>query len=427
MAAPVAVLGDLLLDPATGECTPSAVVLVRDGIVVAAGSRESVSVPADAERVDASGLTLMPGMIDAHVHLLARGNGLRPEELLSFSPSQSLLFAAVSCAATVDAGFTTVRDAGGTPAGVRAAVSAGYFRGPRMLLSVTPLGITGGHTDGTMPCGLDLFLIPPMSDVPPSVVDGVEPMRKRVREIFRAGADWIKLCTSGGVLSPGDSPHHQHFTLDEIRAAVSEAEAHGRRVMAHAQATQGIRNALEGGVSTIEHGVWLDDDCLELMLDLRRALVPTLVAPQWVIRHSEAGRMPDWAREKARLVRDDHIASVKRAVEAGVTVAFGTDTGVGPHGSMGEEFLLLRDCGLSPLDCIRSATTVAAAVIGVGGRAGTLAPGAWGDVIGVRGNPLEDLALLSRTDAVELVVKGGEVLKDSRAQAAAAAGARRGQ
>jgi imidazolonepropionase-like amidohydrolase len=231
---------------------------------------------------------------------------------------------------TLEAGFTTVRDAGGSPAAIRLAIQRGHFPGPRLLLAVIALSQTGGHTDQHFACGVNIT--PRLPDVPDNVVDGVEPMRKRVREVIRAGADWIKLCTSGGVLSPNDDPQHPTLTPDEIRAAVEEAATQGRRVMAHAQASEGIKNALRAGVTTIEHGIWLDDDAIELMLDGGNALVPTLVAPLWVIRHAEAGRMPRWAEEKGRAVYADHRESIRRAIEAGVTIAFGTDTGVGPHG-----------------------------------------------------------------------------------------------
>jgi imidazolonepropionase-like amidohydrolase len=242
------------------------------------------------------------------------------------------------------------------------------------------------------------------------VVDGVEAMRHRVREVIRAGADWIKLCTSGGVLSPGDQPHHSALTLDEIRAAVEEAGTQGRKVMAHAQANAGIKNALKAGVATIEHGIWLDGDAIEMMLDGGNALIPTLVAPQWVIRHADAGKMPAFAANKARDVVKDHEASIRMAVEAGVKIAFGTDSGVGPHGTNGEEFLLMQQLGMEPIDCIRSATTVAAQTIGMQG-VGSLAPGSWGDLIGVHGDPLKDLKLLSDPANVHLVVKGGDLVK----------------
>jgi imidazolonepropionase-like amidohydrolase len=406
---PTAVFADALYDPATAETVRPAVVLIDGGRVLAAGARDQVHVPADAERVDAEGLTLLPGLIDCHVHLRSRGNGRDLAEQLQTPPSLWVLNAVPAARATLEAGFTAVRDAGGTPAGVRMAIDQGLFPGPRLKVAVTGLSQTGGHTDHHFACGVNLT--PPLPDIPCPVVDGVEPMRQRVRETIRAGADWIKLCTSGGVLSPNDLPHHPALTVDEIRAAVEEAAAQGRKVMAHAQANAGIKNALRAGVATIEHGIWLDGDAIEMLLDGERALVPTLVAPLWVIRHADQGRMPAWAADKGRAVFEDHKASVRLAIESGVEIAFGTDTGVGPHGSNGEEFLLLHELGMSPDDCLRAATTVAAKVVGWKGQAGTLEPGAFGDLVGVPGDPLENLELVARRENVHLVVKGGEVVK----------------
>ena len=333
-----AVFGDALLDPATGETAREAVVVIEDGHVTRAGSRDGTQIPRDAERIDAEGLTLLPGLIDCHVHLTNLGEGLDFARELTTPPTLKLMRAVRAARRTLDAGFTSVRDAAGSPAGVRMAIDAGYFPGPRMFVTVSALSQTGGHTDSHFMCGADLDI--PLPDRPYMVVDGVENMRLRVREVIRAGADWIKLCTSGGVLSPGDQPHHSALTLDEIKAAVDEAGVQGRKVMAHAQANAGIKNALKAGVATIEHAIWLDGDAIEMMLDGGNAVVPTLVAPHWVIRHAEAGKMPAYAIGKARAVIDDHKASIKLAIESGVKIAFGTNTGVGPHGSNGEEFLL---------------------------------------------------------------------------------------
>ncbi|HEY4912578.1 MAG TPA: amidohydrolase family protein [Candidatus Dormibacteraeota bacterium] len=400
-----------LLDPATGETAREAVVVIEDGRVTHAGRRATIHAPRDAETIDASGLTILPGLIDCHVHLTSLGEGLDFARELTTPPTLELMRAVRAARLTLEAGFTAVRDAAGAPAGIRMAIDAGYFAGPRMFVTISALSQTGGHTDSHFMCGADLDI--PLPDRPYAVVDGVEAMRLRVREVIRAGADWIKLCTSGGVLSPGDQPHHSALTLEEIRAAVDEAATQGRKVMAHAQANAGIKNALKGGVATIEHGIWLDGDAIEMMLDGGNALIPTLVAPQWVIRHAEAGRMPAYAAIKARDVVNDHIASIRMAVEAGVKIAFGTDTGVGPHGTNGEEFLLMRQLGMEPIDCIRSATTVAARTIGMEG-VGTLEPGSWGDLIGVPGDPIADLGLISNPDKVHLVVKGGEVVKSMR-------------
>jgi len=347
-------------------------------------------------------------LIDCHVHLTSLGEGIDFARELTTPPTLELMRTVQAARRTLEAGFTAVRDAAGSPAGVRMAIDAGYFPGPRMFVTVSALSQTGGHTDAHFMCGADLDI--PLPDRPYMVVDGVEAMRLRVREVIRAGADWIKLCTSGGVLSPGDQPQHATLTLDEIRAAVDEAATQGRKVMAHAQANAGIKNALKAGVATIEHGIWLDGDTIEMMLDGGNALIPTLVAPQWVIRHAKAGKMPSYAMGKGRNVIDDHKASIRQAIEAGVKIAFGTDTGVGPHGSNGEEFLLMRELGMDPIDCIRAATTVAAETIGMKG-VGTLQPGSWADLIGVPGDPVADLTLLSKPENIHLVVKGGDLVK----------------
>src|SRR5437660_11843925 len=372
-----AVHADGLLDPATGETTREAAVVIEDGHVTPAGKRAGPALPRDAEVIDGSGFTILPGLIDCHVHLTMLGEGLDFARELSTPPTLELMRAVRTARRTLDAGFTAVRDAAGSPAGIRMAIDAGYFPGPRMFVTISALSQTGGHTDSHFMCGADLDI--PLPDRPYMVVDGVENMRMRVREVIRAGADWIKLCTSGGVLSPGDQPHHCALTLDEIRTAVEEGRAQGRKVMAHAQANAGIKNALKAGVATIEHGIWLDGDAIEMMLDGHNALIPTLVAPHWVIRHAEAGRMPPYAIAKAKAVIEDHKASIKQAIESGVKIAFGTDTGVGPHGSNGEELLLMRELGMKPLDCIRAATTVAAETIGMKG-AGSVRACAWGDV-----------------------------------------------
>jgi len=403
-----AVYADGLLDPASGDTTREAAVLIQDGHVTYVGRRANAQVPRDAEVIDATGLTVLPGLIDCHVHLTSLGEGLDFARELTTPPTLELMRAVRSARRTLEAGFTAVRDAAGSPAGIRMAIDAGYFPGPRMFVTVSALSQTGGHTDSHFMCGADLDI--PLPDRPYMVVDGVEAMRLRVREVIRAGADWIKLCTSGGVLSSGDQPHHAALTIEEIRAAVEEAATQGRKVMAHAQANAGIKNALKGGVATIEHGIWLDGDAIEMMLDGHNALIPTLVAPAWVIRHAEAGKMPAYAADKARAVIADHTASIKQAVEAGVKIAFGTDTGVGPHGTNGEEFLLMNKLGMAPIDCIRAATTVAAQTIGMKG-VGTLTLGSWGDLIGVPGDPLADLTLLADPAKVHLVVKGGDVVK----------------
>src|SRR5207245_1631205 len=243
------------------------------------------------------------------------------------------VYAVPNCAATLRAGFTTVRDAGLTPAGVKLAVERGLFPGPRLQVAVSMLGQTGGHADPFMPCGVGLDFGSGL-DVPAGVVDGVDDMRRRVREVLRSGADWIKLCTSGGVLSASDTPDAAQLTVEEIATAVYEAQAQDKGCMAHAMSTQGIKNALRAGVRTIEHGCFLDEEGIALMRQRGATLVPTLVAPVDVIRNAakDPASIPESMVQKARDTVERHAASFRAALEAGVEIAMGTDRGVGDDG-----------------------------------------------------------------------------------------------
>lgn len=230
--------------------------------------------------------TVLPGLIDTHVHFAIE----YPDILRSLltPPSLHLLQMIPRMKATLDAGVTTVRDAGGTPAGVKMAVERGIVSGPRMQVAVSFITQTGGHADGYYPCCTDLgFLGIRLNDMPSGVADGIDELRKKTREILRAGADWIKLATTGGVLSPTDTPTSSQLTVEEIATAVYEAAAQEKRCMAHAQGTQGIKNALLAGVASIEHGVYLDEEAIELMLQKDAYLVPTLVAPLAVAEFSQ--------------------------------------------------------------------------------------------------------------------------------------------
>jgi imidazolonepropionase-like amidohydrolase len=265
--------------------------------ILEVGRASQVSVPREAHVIEADGLFLLPGLIDTHVHLVYSGLNVLQE--ITTPPSLSLLRVVPHAKATLDAGVTTARDAGGTPAGVKLAIERGFFPGPRLQVAISLLSQTGGHADSHLPCGVQIPL--PSSDIPHTVVDGCDEVRKAARQILQAGADWIKLCATGGVLSKDDHPSQCQFTVEELTTAVYEATAHGKRVMAHAQATQGIKNAIRAGVTSVEHGVWLDDEAIELMVRNDVWLVPTLVASREVIERAEKvpGSMPEWAVTKA--------------------------------------------------------------------------------------------------------------------------------
>lgn len=409
----VALVGARVIDGTGADPIDNGVLIFEGERIVAVGRRDAVQVPRGATVIEADGMTVMPGLIDCHVHLVGQWGYDLARRLLT-PPSLSLLYAVPNARATVEAGITTVRDAGGTPAGVKVAVERGLFAGPRMLVAVSVLSQTGGHGDSLMPCCIDMKQSLP-ADVPHGVVDGQDQMRHKVREILRADADWIKLCTSGGVLSPADSPESAQFTVDEIAVAVYEAAAQGKRCMAHAQSNRGIKNALEAGVASIEHGIYLDDEAIQMMVERGVYLVPTLVAPQDVIDLAEArpGLLPPYAVEKAQQVIKAHHESFRRAVEAGVKVAMGTDSGVGPHGSNARELRLMVEYGgMTAMQAIVASTRSAAGLLRLDEQIGTLAKGKLADVLVVNGDPLADIRVVEDKQNLSLVLKGGVAIRE---------------
>lgn len=383
-------------------------VVIRDGVVEAVGD----GIGAEdqyrdiTERVDVDGKTLLPGLTDLHVHIAVNDAG----DISHVSEPFALGYyrSVDNMRLTLEQGITSVRDAGGTELGARVAVERGYVDGPRLRLAVSIMSQTGGHGDGHRHSGLDIPLVTTTPGRPRAIADGPDECRKVTREVLRAGADHIKICSTGGVLSPSDDPRHSQFTLDEIRAIVGEAEAQGTYVMAHAQGTAGIRNALLAGVRTIEHGIYLDDETIQLMLDKDAWLVPTLIAPVAVVRAADlpGSSLPKAVVEKAKLVVETHRVNVRRAYEAGVRIGFGTDTGVGPHGTNVEEFALLADIGMSLDEILRSATSDAGTFIGDAGY-GRLRAGSVGDAVVLDTELTTADQLASYKDSVRAVYQDG--------------------
>ena len=385
--------------------------LVIDGDTITDVLRGGAEPPRDADVIEACHLTVMPGLIDCHVHLGSSTWSLQERLLTPFS--LIVAHALNHARTTLESGFTTVRDAAGTPRGVKMAIDQGLFPGPRLRIAVSALSQTGGHGDTVMPNGAS---IRPLSELPNTVVDGVEPVRKATREVLRAGADQIKVHTSGGVMSPNDEPGATGFSTDEIAAIVYEARAAGKTVMAHAQATQGIKNAVLGGIHSIEHGIYLDEEVIDEMKRRGTFLVPTLVAPLWVIRRAEKdpSSIPPYALRKAREVVTAHQASFRMAVERGVRIAMGTDTGVGPHGSNAEELERMVEGGMTPMQAIVATTRSAAECARVAHLTGTLEVGKRADILGVDGDPLSDIAILQRKEKLALILRDGRTYKDLR-------------
>ena len=359
------------------------------------------------EQVDVSGLTVLPGLFDCHVHVMASGVDLVRRLQRPFS--YQFFQAAANLTATLDCGITTVRDAGGADLGVQRAVADGLIDGPRMQIAISALSQTGGHGDGWLPSGITTFLMSPHPGRPAGLVDGPEEMRKRVREIIRAGANVIKVHTSGGVLSPRDSPKHAQFRPDELAALMAEATAAGLPVMAHAQATDGIKNALRAGVRSIEHGIYLDDEAIDMMLSAGTWLVPTLVAPHAVLAAATSGsQLPDGVLAKAQEVTAAHADAFARAVAAGVKIAMGTDSGVGPHGANLDELPLMAAGGLTPTQVLSATTSSADLLLQLADETGTIMPGKRADLVVLAGDPFD---LPNLKGNVRAVYSGGRKVR----------------
>ena len=371
----------------TGAPLASADVVMEDGRIVAVGP----GLDGDTG-VDCAGMIVRPGLIDCHVHLAVTDISAQRFQQTPFSVR---FYEAIdNMAATLAAGVTTVRDAAGADLGMKTAVEKGLVPGPRMQISITMLSQTGGHGDDWEVCGAHVpsFFVP-YPGVPLPIVDGPEEMRRRVRELVRAGADVIKVATSGGVLSSRDDPRHGHFRDAELAVLAEEAAAAGRFVMAHAQATDGIKAAIRNGIRSIEHGIYLDDEAIGMMLDRGTYLVPTLVAPRGVLEARERGiPVPQVMIDKTLMVMDTHAASIKAAIAAGVRIAMGTDSGVVPHGQNLRELDLMVDCGMSAADALVATTKTAAELMGLDEELGTLEPGKRADVVLVDGDALDGLS-----------------------------------
>jgi imidazolonepropionase-like amidohydrolase len=404
-----------LIDGNGGEPLRDAAILVEGNRIHAVGPAASLTLPdSEITRIDAGGGYILPGFIDAHVHLMIEGFDI--PAMLATPFSLNFYKAIDHMRRTLDAGVTTVRDAGGADAGVKAAVERGIVPGPRMQISIGALTITGGHGDGWMPSGNEFHLFQPYPGNPDGRCDGPEDVRKKVREMLRAGAEVIKVHATGGVLSPTDHPEFTQFSPEELGIIVREAAyRRGVKVMAHAQGAEGIKNAVRAGIHSIEHGIYLDDEAIALMLERGTYLVPTLVAPVGVLEGArEHGAMPEYGIRKARESIEAHRQSITRAHEAGVKIAMGTDAAVVPHGTNLRELGLMCEAGLTPMESIVASTRVAAACLGWADRVGTLEAGKLADIVVSRVDPLTDIHALADTSNIVIVMKDGKVVKDKR-------------
>jgi imidazolonepropionase-like amidohydrolase len=396
-----------LLDVDQGRLiTPGSVVVEGDRITAVGAAVAS----GDREVVDLGDVTLLPGLMDMEVNLLMGGPAGRLASV-QLDPALRLLSGVANARTTLLAGFTTVRNLGlFVPTGgvlldvaLMKAIDGGWIDGPRVVPAGHAITPTGGHLDPTMFQGLAPHIMPLTVDE--GIADGVEQIRRAVRYQVKYGAQVIKVCASGGVMSLTGSPGAQHYSDDELRAIVDEAHRRGIKVAAHAHGDQGIRAAVEAGIDCIEHGSLMSEATMRLMIERGTFLVAT----SYLAEGLDVSKAHPALQAKAREVFPQAKANLRRAIEAGMRIACGTDAPAIPHGSNAKELWALVDRGMTPLDALRAATTVSAELIGVTDR-GRIEPGLLADLIAVPGNPLDDIEL---TQDVRFVMKGGRIYKSA--------------
>jgi imidazolonepropionase-like amidohydrolase len=404
-AASVVVKAGRLLDVRSGRYLENQIILIAGDRIQAVGpaSELAARVLPGAKMVDLSHATVLPGLIDAHTHL-TMSPYLMGYRSLSVSVPREALIGARNARVTLEAGFTTVRNVGASgysDIALRDAINAGDVPGPRIDASGPALGITGGHCDSNL-------LAPQFHYLGDGVANGVPAVMAKVREDIKYGSDVIKFCATGGVLSKGDSPDLEQFSPEEMRALIAEAHRLGRKTAAHAHGAQGIKDAVEAGVDSIEHGSFINEEDIQLMKQHGTYLVPTLYLSDWFMANYKNLGLTDDMVAKAKYVMPAARQNIGRAFHEGVKVAFGTDAAVYPHGLNAHEFAVMVKLGMTPLAAIQAATINAADLLGWSDRVGSLEPGHFADFIAVDGDPLEDVSVLEN---VKFVMKGGEVVK----------------
>jgi imidazolonepropionase-like amidohydrolase len=393
-----------LFDAPSGRMLSGQDILVRNSRIEQVGA--GLGVPVGAREIDLRDATVLPGLIDVHTHLV--GSNHAGYESLGVSVPRMALTGAKNAQTTLFAGFTTVRNVGApgyADVALRDAIYDGEVIGPRMQVSGPPLGISGGHCDSNL-LPFDFHYSAE------GVANGVPAVMAKVRETIKYGADVIKFCASGGVFSKGDNPLLEQYSPEEMQALIAEAHRLGRKVATHAHATIAIKDAVRAGVDSIEHGIFLDDEGIELMKQHGTYLVPTSFPLYWFEQNVSKLNMPPWVVEKAAIIIPAAKKNMARAFRAGVKVALGTDAGVYPHGLNGGEFWSMVQLGLTPVQALQAGTVNAADLMGWSDRIGSVAPGKFADLVAVRGNPLDDITLLQH---VRFVMKDGVVYKNELA------------
>jgi imidazolonepropionase-like amidohydrolase len=397
-----------VLDVRTGELRANQAIIVEGDKITQIVASGDVKPAASDTTIDLPDATVLPGLIDAHTHLTFDLSSLGYQGL-AISTAREALHGARNAKRTLEAGFTTVRNVGArdyADIALRDAINDGDVVGPRILASGPALGITGGHCDEN--------LLPPAFHFQGGgVADGIEGVQHKVREVIKYGADVIKICATGGVLSKGDDPNASQYTLEEMKAIVADAHRLGRKVAAHAHGAEGVRWASEAGVDSVEHGHLMDDAAVATLKKNGTYLVPTLFLTEYMLQNLDRTDVPEFSRQKMRMVAAAAQQNAKKAFAAGVKVAFGTDAAVYPHGLNAGEFHVYVKLGMTPLAAIQTATINAADLLGWSKQVGTLESGKFADLIAVDGDPTKDVTTLEH---VKFVMKGGVVCKNDYAK-----------
>jgi imidazolonepropionase-like amidohydrolase len=402
---PILIRAGHLLDVRTGRLAADQAILVEGDKITQVGAASEVTAGANARVVDLGDATVLPGMIDVHTHLTM--NPKFGYEQLGISIPREALIGARNARATLEAGFTTVRNVGArgySDIALRDAIAAGDIPGPRMIASGPALGITGGHCDNN----LLPFEYHANSD---GVADGVAAVQHKVREVIKYGADVIKICATGGVMSKGDDPRASQYTLEEMQAIVADAHRLGRKVAAHAHGAQGILWASKAGVDSVEHGSYIDDAAIAEMKKNGTYLVPTLYLEDWLAENMQKIGLPEMFVIKLRQIAPIVHQNIAHAFRSGVKIALGTDAAVYPHGLNAREFAVYVRLGMTPLQAIQTGTINAADLLGWSDKVGSIAPGKWADIIAVNDDPLRDISALQN---VRFVMRNGQIYKDVR-------------
>lgn len=394
-----------LIDVVSGKVLLDQTILVSGERITAVGPTNTITVPGDATRIDLSRETVLPGLIDAHVHLTGDPT-LAGYNSLGVSDIRAALYGASAARKTLDAGFTTVRNVGASGFGdiaLRDAIDAGELTGPRMRVAGYAIGIQGGHCD-------DNLLPHDFHYTGEGVADGPWAGRTKVREMAKYGADVIKICASGGVLSKGDQPGAQQLTLEEMTAIVQEAHKLGRKVAAHAHGTSSIHDAIIAGVDSIEHASLIDAEGIRLAREKGTYIVMDIYNDDYILQEgAKVGMLPE-SLDKERKIGQLQRDNFRTAFKGGVKMAFGTDAGVYPHGDNAKQFFYMVKYGMTPMQAIQAATINGADLLGWKDRVGSVTVGKFADVVAVSADPTGDVTALTH---VNFVMKGGAVIKDS--------------